>query len=77
MSRIKVFWAMRYTEIQSEVLAGSGPQPYPEYLPFLAGQSYSLMHDIKPADKIVPDIVRDAKEVINRLTWIRSSPQPA
>lgn len=41
-----------------------------------AGQSCSLVHDIKPAGQIVRDIVREAEEVIDRLTRIRTSPQP-
>jgi nitronate monooxygenase/enoyl-[acyl-carrier protein] reductase II len=47
-----------------------------EYLPFWAGQTCSLIHDIKPAGQIVRDIVREAEEVIDRLARIRSRPQP-
>jgi NAD(P)H-dependent flavin oxidoreductase YrpB (nitropropane dioxygenase family) len=47
-----------------------------EYLPFWAGQSCSLVHDIKPAGQIVRDIVREAEEVIDQLTRIRSTMQP-
>jgi hypothetical protein len=34
------------------------------------------VHEIKPAGEIVPDIARDAEEVIDRLARIRPSPQP-
>lgn len=47
-----------------------------EYVPFWAGQSCSLVHDIKPAGQIVRDVVREAEQVIDRLTRIRTSPQP-
>ena len=47
-----------------------------EYLPFWAGQTCSLIHDIKPAGQIVRDIVADAEQVIDRLARIRSAPQP-
>jgi nitronate monooxygenase/enoyl-[acyl-carrier protein] reductase II len=48
-----------------------------EYLPFWAGQTCSLIRDIKPAGQIVHDIVSEAEEVIDRLARIRSTPQPA
>jgi nitronate monooxygenase len=48
-----------------------------EYLPFWAGQTCSLIHDIKPAGQIVWDIVREAEAVIGRLARVRSLPQPA
>lgn len=48
-----------------------------EYLPFWAGQTCSLIHDIKPAGQIVRDVVREAEEVIDRLMRIRISPEPA
>jgi nitronate monooxygenase len=38
-----------------------------EYLPFWAGQTCSLIHDIKPAGQIVRDIVHEAEAVIDRL----------
>jgi nitronate monooxygenase/enoyl-[acyl-carrier protein] reductase II len=47
-----------------------------EYLPLWAGQTCSLIHDVKPAGQIVRDIVREAEEVIDQLTRIRSAPQP-
>ena len=47
-----------------------------EYLPFWAGQSCGLIHDIKPAEQIVRDVVQEAEDVIERLTRIRSRPQP-
>jgi NAD(P)H-dependent flavin oxidoreductase YrpB (nitropropane dioxygenase family) len=47
-----------------------------EYVPFWAGQSCSLVHEIKPAEEIVRDIIRDAEEVIDRLARIRTRPQP-
>ena len=47
-----------------------------EYLPFWAGQTCSLIHDIKPAGQIVRDIVAEAEQVIDRLARIRSAPQP-
>lgn len=46
-----------------------------EYVPFWAGQSCSLVHEIKPAEEIVRDIIREAEEVIDRLARIRTSPQ--
>ena len=48
-----------------------------EYLPFWAGQTCSLIHDIKPAGQIVRDIVREAEGVIDRLAMIRTARQPA
>ena len=47
-----------------------------EYLPFWAGQTCSLIHDIQPAGQIVRDIVAEAEQVIDRLARIRSAPQP-
>jgi len=47
-----------------------------EYLPFWAGQTCSLIHDIKPAGQIVRDVIREAEEVIDRLDRIRTAPQP-
>ncbi|TMC45741.1 MAG: nitronate monooxygenase [Chloroflexi bacterium] len=47
-----------------------------EYLPFWAGQTCSLIHDIKPAGQVVRDIVAEAEQVIDRLARIRSAPQP-
>ena len=47
-----------------------------EYLPFWAGQTCSLIHDIKPAGQIVRDIVREAEDVIDHLARIRTRPQP-
>lgn len=47
-----------------------------ESISWWAGQSCSLVRDIKPAGQIVRDIVREAEEVINRLARIRSTPQP-
>jgi len=47
-----------------------------EYLPFWAGQSFSLVDLIKPAGEIVRDVVREAEAVIDRLARIRSSPEP-
>jgi NAD(P)H-dependent flavin oxidoreductase YrpB (nitropropane dioxygenase family) len=38
-----------------------------EAISWWAGQSYSLVRDIKPAGQIVQDIVAEAEEVINRL----------
>jgi NAD(P)H-dependent flavin oxidoreductase YrpB (nitropropane dioxygenase family) len=46
-----------------------------EYVPFWAGQSCSLVHEIKPAGEIVRDMIREAEEVIDRLARIRTSPQ--
>jgi len=47
-----------------------------EYVPFWAGQSCSLVQEIKPAGEIVRDTIREAEEVIDRLTRIRTSQQP-
>lgn len=47
-----------------------------EYLPFWAGQTCSLIHDIKPAGQIVRDIIQEAEEVIDRLARIRTTAQP-
>ncbi len=38
-----------------------------EQVPFWAGQSCSLVNDIKPAGQIVRDTVREAEEIIERL----------
>jgi NAD(P)H-dependent flavin oxidoreductase YrpB (nitropropane dioxygenase family) len=46
-----------------------------EYLPFWAGQSCGLVHEIKPAGEIVEDVVKEAEAVIERLARIRSSPR--
>src|SRR5256714_476742 len=46
-----------------------------EYLPLWAGQTCSLIHDVKPAGQIVRDIVQEAEDVIDRLARIRSTPQ--
>jgi NAD(P)H-dependent flavin oxidoreductase YrpB (nitropropane dioxygenase family) len=46
-----------------------------EAISWWAGQSVSLVHDIKPAGQIVRDIVREAEEVIDRLARIRNPPQ--
>jgi NAD(P)H-dependent flavin oxidoreductase YrpB (nitropropane dioxygenase family) len=48
-----------------------------EYLPFWAGQTCSLIHEIKPAGQIVREIIREAEDVIDRLARTRSTPQPA
>ncbi len=46
-----------------------------EHVSLWAGQSCSLVHDIKPAGQIVRDLVREAEEAIDRLERIRSTPQ--
>jgi nitronate monooxygenase/enoyl-[acyl-carrier protein] reductase II len=38
-----------------------------EYGPLWAGESCSLVHDIRPAGDIVRDLVREAEETIARL----------
>ena len=38
-----------------------------EYTALYAGESCSLVNDIKPAAQIVRDIVREAQEVIEKL----------
>jgi nitronate monooxygenase/enoyl-[acyl-carrier protein] reductase II len=39
-----------------------------ESIALLAGESCSLVHDIKPAAQIVQDVVREAEEVIEHMT---------
>jgi hypothetical protein len=38
-----------------------------EYLALYAGESCSLVHEIKPAGQIVRDLVREAEEVIEQM----------
>lgn len=47
-----------------------------EYLALWAGQSCSLVYEIKPAGEIVRDVVAQAEAVIERLSRIRMHPQP-
>jgi NAD(P)H-dependent flavin oxidoreductase YrpB (nitropropane dioxygenase family) len=47
-----------------------------ESISLWAGQSCSLVRDIKPSGHIVRDTVREAEEVIDRLARIRTVPQP-
>ena len=48
-----------------------------ESLPYWAGHSCSLVHDIKPAADIVRDLVREAEEVIEGLHRQVTAPEPA
>jgi len=45
-----------------------------ESVALYAGESCSLIHDIKPAAQIVQDVVREAEEVIGHLQWRRDAP---
>jgi nitronate monooxygenase len=47
-----------------------------ESMPFWAGQSCSLVHNIKPAGDIVRDIVREAEEVIESLNGMVDAGEP-
>ena len=38
-----------------------------EYVALYAGESCSLVNDIKPAGQIVQDLVREAEEVIEQM----------
>jgi nitronate monooxygenase/enoyl-[acyl-carrier protein] reductase II len=60
----------RRTRMRS-LAAGSYPTPgftgETDYAVLYAGESCSLIHDIKPAARIVHDLVRAAEEVIGYL----------
>jgi len=47
-----------------------------ESIALWAGQSCSLVREIKPAGQIVRDIVSEAEALIDRLARIRTAPQP-
>lgn len=44
-----------------------------EYVPLWAGESCSLVHDLKPAAQVVRDIVREAEEVIAQMRQISAA----
>jgi NAD(P)H-dependent flavin oxidoreductase YrpB (nitropropane dioxygenase family) len=48
-----------------------------ELLPFWAGQSCSLVSDVKSAGDIVRDLVREAEEVIERMQGMVAVPEKA